>query len=202
MEAEEFIEIAERLGIVSKHDYVIMEKVFQKVKEEGYTGYLFVNLSPKSLILKEFIPSVLELTRKYDIDRGSIVFEITERDTVKNISLLERFVKDLKFEGFKFAVDDFGSGFSSFNYVRRFPIDFIKIEGEFIRTMIEDRKDLAFVKTMATLAREFGIRSVVESVENENILDVVKQIGIDCAQGYFMGRPSANFAVTGREDPA
>jgi diguanylate cyclase (GGDEF)-like protein len=190
LEAEKFIVVAERLGLVSKHDWVIMDKVFRKVKDEGYVGYLFINLSPKFLILKEFIPGVLNLTSKYEIDHGKVVFEITERDSVKNISLLEKFVYDLKSEGFKFAIDDFGSGFSSFNYIKRFPIDFLKIEGEFIRSMADDDKALAFVKTMAILAREFGIKSVVESVENENILAAIRQIGIDYGQGYHIGSPS------------
>ena len=156
LDAEEFIEVAEQLGVVSKLDYVVMEKVFQKVKDEGYEGYLFINLSPKSLIIKEFIPGVLKLTDKYGIDHRTIVFEITERDTVKNISLLEKFVHELKSEGFKFAIDDFGSGFSSFHYIKRFPIDFVKIEGEFIKNMIVDKKDLAFVKTMSITGQ--GIR--------------------------------------------
>ncbi len=190
LNAGEFIEVAERLGVVSKLDYVLMEKVFRKVKDEGYKGSLFINLSPKSLILREFIPGVLKLTGKYGIDHSTIVFEITERDTVKNISLLEKFVHDLKFEGFKFAIDDFGSGFSSFYYIKRFPIDFVKIEGEFIRNMIGDKKDLAFVKTMSLLAREFGIQTVAEYVEDEQILREIKQIGIDYGQGYHIGRPS------------
>ena len=156
LKAEEFIEVAERLGVVSKLDYVVMENVFRKVRDERYKGSLFINLSPKSLILKEFIPRVLKLTKEYEIDHAHIVFEITERDTVKNMSLLEKFVHDLKFEGFKFAIDDFGSGFSSFHYIKRFPVDFLKIEGEFIRSMTGDRKDRAFVKTMSHAGR--GIR--------------------------------------------
>jgi diguanylate cyclase (GGDEF)-like protein len=190
MNAAEFIEVAERLGVVSKLDYILMEKVFRKAREEGYKGSLFINLSPKSLILREFIPGVLTLTAKYGIDHNCVVFEITERDTVKNITLLEKFVLDLKLEGFKFAIDDFGSGFSSFHYIRRFPIDFVKIEGEFIKNMTRDRKDLAFVKTMALLAREFGIQTVAEYVEDENILEAVRQVGIDYGQGYCIGRPS------------
>jgi len=189
LDAEEFIEVAEQLGVVSKLDYVVMEKVFQKVNDEGYGGYLFINLSPKSLIIKEFIPGVLKLTGKYGIDHRTIVFEITERDTVKNISLLEKFVHELKSSGFKFAVDDFGSGFSSFNYIKRFPIDFVKIEGDFIRNMITDKKDLALVKTMAILAREFGIQTVAECVEDDTILSTIKQLGINYGQGYHIGRP-------------
>ncbi len=190
LEADKYIEVADRLGVVSKHDHIIMDKVFRKVRDEGYRGYLFINLSPKSLIVREFIPGLLKLANKYEIDHGTVVFEITERDTVKNISLLEKFVHDLNAEGFKFAIDDFGSGFSSFNYIKRFPIDFLKIEGEFIRTMVDDGKALAFVKTMAILAREFDIRSVVESVENEETLATVRQIGINYCQGYHIGRPS------------
>lgn len=189
LDAEEFIEVAEQLGVVSKLDFIVMEKVFQKMKDEGYEGYLFINLSPKSLIIKEFIPGVLKLTDKYGIDHRTIVFEITERDTVKNISLLEKFVHELKSAGFKFAIDDFGSGFSSFNYIKRFPIDFVKIEGEFIRNMIADKKDLALVKTMSILAKEFGIQTVAECVEDETILATIKQIGINYGQGYHIGRP-------------
>ena len=91
--------------------------------------------------------------------------------------------------GMKFAIDDFGSGFSSFNYIKRFPIDFVKIEGEFIRNMIADRKDLALVKTMSILAGEFGIQTVAECVEDDNILATIKEIGINYGQGYHIGRP-------------
>ncbi len=195
LDAEEFIEVAEQLGVVSKLDYVVMEKVFRKIKDERYEGYLFINLSPKSLIIKEFIPGVLKLTSQYGIDHHTIVFEITERDTVKNISLLEKFVHDLKSEGFKFAIDDFGSGFSSFHYIKRFSIDFLKIEGEFIRSMIRDKKDLAFVKTMSILAREFGIQTIAECVEDEEILAMVRQIGINYGQGHHVGRPAPELTI-------
>jgi len=190
LDAEEFIEVAEQLGVVSKLDYVVMEKVFRKVKEEKYEGLLFINLSPRSLIIKEFIPGVLNLTSTYGIDHRTIVFEITERDTVKNISLLEKFVIELKSEGFKFAIDDFGSGFSSFHYMKRFPIDFVKIEGVFIKNMITDKKDLALVKTMSILAGEFGIQTIAECVEDDNILATIKQLGINYGQGYHLGRPA------------
>ena len=190
LDAEEFIEVAERLGVVTKLDYVVMEKVFRQVKNKGYKGSLFINLSPKSLILKEFFPRVLKLAREYEIDHHAVVFEITERDTVKNLSLLEKFVHDLKSEGFKFAIDDFGSGFSSFHYIKRFPVDFVKIEGEFIKSMTTDKKDLAFVKTMTMLAGEFGIKTIAECVEDETILATIKQSGINYGQGYHLGRPS------------
>jgi diguanylate cyclase (GGDEF)-like protein len=195
LDAREFIEVAERLGVISKLDLILMEKVFGKVKDEGYKGHLFINLSTKSLILSEFIPSVLKLAKQYDIDHGKVVFEITERDTVKNISLLEKFVDNLKFEGFGFSIDDFGSGLSSFHYVKRFPIDFVKIDGDFIRSMVRSEKDMAIVKTMLVLAKEFNIKTIAEYVENKDILDAIKALGMDYGQGYYIGTPSPDLVA-------
>jgi diguanylate cyclase (GGDEF)-like protein len=190
LNAGEFIAIAERIGVVSKLDYVLMENVFRKVSDEGYKGTLFFNLSPKSLILKEFISEALKLASKYEIDRSTIVFEITEKNVVKNITLLEKFVHDLKFEGFKFAIDDFGSGFSSFNYIKRVTVDFIKIEGEIIRSIHEDQKNMTLLKAMSIMAKEFGIQTVAKNIDDEKSLNTIRQIGINYCQGFHLGRPS------------
>jgi EAL domain-containing protein (putative c-di-GMP-specific phosphodiesterase class I) len=136
---------------------------------------------------------VIRLAREYNIQHDHVVFEITERETVKNMTLLERFVTELRMEGFKFAIDDFGSGFSSFQYIRNLPIDFVKIEGMFVRNMLNDPKDLAFVKTLSILASEFGIQTIVEYVENEDLLKSAHSMGIDYAQGFHTGRPMPDF---------
>jgi len=109
------------------------------------------------------------------------------------MTLLERFVTDLRMEGFKFAIDDFGSGYSSFQYIRNLPIDFVKIEGMFVRNMLNDLKDMAFVKTLSILASEFGIQTIVEYIENEDLLKTAHAMGIDYAQGYHTGRPMPDF---------
>jgi len=194
MTAGEFIEAAERVGVIHKMDYILIEKAFAKIAEEDYKHLIFINLSPKALIIGEFISNIKALAIKYNIDPERVVLEITERDTVKNVGLLEKFVQDLKIEGFKFAIDDFGSGFSSFHYVKRFPIDYIKVEGEFIRNMSQDIVYMAFVKSIVTLAKELGIKTVAEYVEDEETLKLVKMLGIDFAQGYLIGRPSEHFA--------
>ena len=194
--AAEFIEVAEKLGIVTRLDGILMEKVFEKVRQTGYDGYLFINLSPKSLIVKEFVPTIMRLAREYQIRHDKVVFEITERETIKNMTLLENFVLDLRLKGFKFAIDDFGSGFSSFQYIRQLPIDFVKIEGMFVCNMLNDPKDMAFVKTLAVLAKEFGIQTIAEYVESEELLKAACALGIDFAQGYHTGRPSADFIMT------
>ncbi|WP_224960844.1 putative bifunctional diguanylate cyclase/phosphodiesterase [Geomonas subterranea] len=197
--AGDFIETAESLGIVGRLDAILLEKAFAMVEEQGYQGNLFVNLSPKSMIINEFLPNIIGLADRYRIDRSRVVFELTERETVKNLTLLEKFVYELKSQGFKFAIDDFGSGFSSFQYIRQFPIDFVKIEGVFVRNMLNDYKDMAFVKTLAILAQEFNISTIAEYIESEEILEAVRSVGIDYAQGFHLGCPSPHLGGKGIE---
>ena len=194
--AADFIELAEKLGIVSRLDSILMEKVFAISQQVGYDGYLFINLSPKSLIVKEFVPMIIRLAQTYQVRHEKVVFEITERETVKNITLLQSFVQLLRVEGFKFAIDDFGSGFSSFQYIRLLPIDFVKIEGMFVQNMLNDPKDMAFVKTLAVLAKEFNIQTIAEYIENEELFNAVKSLGIDLAQGYYTGRPTPEIILS------
>lgn len=188
--ANDFIEEAESMGIVHKMDYQLIEKAFIQIKEQDYQGMLFINLSPKALIVGEFVGRVHRLAMESGIEPSRIVFEITERETVSNLSLLEKFVLDIKLQGFSFAIDDFGSGYSSFQYIKRFPVDYIKIEGEFIRNMLQDEVYLAFIKSIVTLAKELKIRTIAEYVEDGEILEAVGHLGIDYAQGYHISRPS------------
>jgi diguanylate cyclase (GGDEF)-like protein len=188
--AGEFIQTAESLGIVHQMDYIVIEKAFQKVIETGYEGLLFINLSPKALIISEFMEKLTDLVHTYDIPRERIVFEITERETVKSFAILEKFVQNLKIEGFRFAIDDFGSGFSSFHYIKKFPIDFVKIDGDFIVNIHKDKQDYAFVKSIVSLAHELGILTIAEFVEDAQVLEFLRKIDIDFVQGYHIAKPS------------
>ncbi len=194
--ANDFIEQAESMGIAHKMDYQLIEKALIQITEQGYDGMLFVNLSPKALIVGEFVARVSYLAKKFDITPSRIVFEITERETVSNLSLLEKFVSEVKLQGFSFAIDDFGSGYSSFQYIKRFPVDYIKIEGEFIRNMLHDEVYLAFIKSIVTLAKELKIKTIAEFVEDADILAAVGALGIDYAQGYHISRPSPTMHVS------
>ena len=187
--AQHFIETAESLGVIHQMDYLVIEAAFMQIRENGYDGLLFINLSPKALIINEFIGKINTLAHTYGIDKSKIVFEITERETIKSFSLLEKFVFNLKLEGYRFAIDDFGSGFSSFHYIKKFPIDYIKIDGDFILNIDSDRKDLAFVKSIVSLAKELEVETVAEYVENEKIQEFLEAIEIDYVQGYHIGRP-------------
>jgi diguanylate cyclase (GGDEF)-like protein len=188
-EAGEFIELAEKMGVIHKLDYIVIDKALAHIMERGYTGLVFINLSPRAMVLNEFLPKVKEIVSRHGIEPCRIVFEITERETIKSISLLTKFVASLKLDGFQLAVDDFGSGFSSYHYLKHFPIDFIKIEGEFVLNVCRDETDSAFVRSIATLAKDLGIRSIAEYVEDEEVLQQIRAAGVDFAQGWHVGRP-------------
>jgi diguanylate cyclase (GGDEF)-like protein len=190
MRADEFVEIAEKIGVIHRMDCVIIEQALDRLHAVGHDGYIFLNLSPRALVLNEFARSVRSIVANSGIANDRIVFEITERDTVKNISLLERFLNDLKFDGFGLAIDDFGSGFSSFHYLRRFPVDFLKVEGDFIMNILKSSKDRAFVNSMQSLAHELNIKVIGEFVEDEEVLQELARMGMDIAQGYHIGRPA------------
>lgn len=197
--ANEFIAEAEQMGIAHKMDYQLIEKAFAQVKRQNYEGMLFVNLSPKALIVGEFAAHVNRMAADYGIAPTRIVFEITERETVRNLTLLEKFVADAKLQGFSFAIDDFGSGYSSFQYIKCFPVDYIKIEGEFIRNMLRDEVYLAFVKSIVTLAKELKIKTIAEFVEDAETFAAVTALGIDYAQGYHIFRPHAEIQMAALE---
>lgn len=189
--ASEFIESASDIGVISKMEHMLMERIFDKITKTGYNGLVFINISPKALIFSEYIPTMRNIVKDYNIEPKRVILEITERDTVKNINLLQKFIHELKSEGFKFAIDDFGSGFSSFQYVKLFPIDFVKLEGEFIRGMlIEGVVDKAIAESITTFCKGVNIKTVAEFVENEETLKAVEEMGVEYVQGYYIGRPS------------
>ena len=188
--AYKFIEVAEDMGIIYKLELQMLDKVFEEVQSTGYQGYLFINFSPKSIIAHDYLNTIRDMVYKYDIDPSKIVFEITERETVRNLEILKTFVGSLRRVGFKFAIDDFGSGYSSYLYVKHLPIDFVKIEGDFIREILNSQLDEAIVKSITVLCQSLNIKTVAEFVENEEILTKCRELGVDFAQGYFVGKPT------------
>ncbi len=162
-EAGQFIELAERMGVIHKLDYIILDKALEEVKRTGYSGLVFVNLSPRALVLNQFLDEVVSIVKRHGVDPSRLVFEMTERETIRNIKLLSKFVVALKLEGFKLAIDDFGSGFSSYNYLKHFPIDFLKIEGEFVRNAVKSEKDARFTPSANSSRTQRPWRSLAGS---------------------------------------
>ncbi len=189
--AAEFIETVESMGAIGKLDYQLFEQALAKVRDCRYSGDLFFNLSPKALVLDEFMPTIRGIMRDYGLEPAKLIFEITERDTVKNTKLIEKFIQELKQDGFRFAIDDFGSGYSSFQYIKMFSIDFLKVDGEFIRHLAGDGDvEKQIVASIADLAGHLNIKTIAEYVESKEILHEVRTSGINYAQGFFIQKPA------------
>ncbi len=141
--------------------------------------------------MNEFMPTMRGFMNHYRVEPQQLVFEITERDTVKKLSQVENIIHGLKEDGFQLAIDDFGAGYSSFQYIKTFKVNFLKIDGEFIKSMIGENSKMerAIVSNIAALAGELDIKTIAESVESVSILDHVRSAGIDFAQGYFIRHP-------------
>jgi len=189
MGAQDFVPAAERLGIMQRIDLIVMRKAFEALRADAFDGLIFVNTSPRSLVMDNFVEQVTGIVARTGIDPGRVVFEITEREALHDATHFDTFIGELRAQGFKLALDDFGSGFSSFQYLKRFPVDFLKIEGEFIANMMNSPTDHSLVSSMVALARELGIRCIAEHVETGPIFERVAEMGIDLAQGYYIGRP-------------
>jgi len=188
--ASRFINIAEDMGLVQKLDIAMIEGLFQKIAsvKDKKDILLFINLSPQDLT-HDLIKDVVQRARTYGVETDRIVFEITEREAIQDIGRMSSFLKGLKEAGFRFAIDDFGSGYASFLYLKYLPVDFLKIEGEFIKSMKRSHVDRIFVKSMVEVARGLGIKTVAEYVEDVETIDILLDLGIDYAQGYYIGKP-------------
>ncbi len=189
--AAEFIETAESMGAIGRLDYQLFEHALAKVRDCNYAGNLFINLSFKALVLNEFMPTVRRMLRDYGLNPVKLIFEISERDMMKNLNLIDKFINELKGDGFRFAIDDFGSGYSSFQYIKTFGFDFLKVDGELVRRMgCADSTEKHIVTSIAALAGRLGIKTVAEYVESQEILSEVQSMGINYAQGYYIQKPS------------
>jgi diguanylate cyclase (GGDEF)-like protein len=190
LSAGEFVNVTERIGAIQKLDLLLVEKVFENYRlfESKVPLFIFINMVPEN-DTEEFAEKIRALADKYSVPTTNIIFEITERKAIEDVMQVVSFVSKLKSEGFRFAIDDFGSGYSSFYYLKYLPVDFLKIEGEFIKTLPNSPTDRVFIEGIVNVAKKLGIKTIAEFVENEKVLEVVKDLGIDYAQGYYLGKP-------------
>lgn len=151
---------------------------------------LFMNLSGRSLADEALLDYIEESVLRCGVDPSRLGFEITETAVVEDLAAVERWVRRLKSLGCSFALDDFGSGFNSFIYLRRLPVDRVKIDGYYILSLENDPTLRALVQAMHVLACTLGMETVAEFVENQGILDIIREIGITYGQGFFLYEPS------------
>ena len=126
----------------------------------------------------------------YNISPNNICFEITETAAISNLSNAVRLIEEMKALGCLFALDDFGTGLSSFAYIKHLPVDYLKVDGVFIKNILKEPYDASLVSCMNQIGHEFGMKTIAEFVENEMIFKKVQSLGLDYAQGYGIAKPS------------
>jgi diguanylate cyclase (GGDEF)-like protein/PAS domain S-box-containing protein len=178
-----FIPAAERYGVMGAIDRWVVATAFEWLRDHPADEGLAVNLSSHSLGDEGFLDFVMERFRDARLSPRRICFEITETAAIANWNRASRFLSALKTMGCRFALDDFGSGMSSFAYLKSLPVDFIKIDGAFVRDMVHDEVDHAMVEAINRIAQVIGIRTIAEYVENGEILLKLRELGVNYAQG-------------------
>jgi diguanylate cyclase (GGDEF)-like protein/PAS domain S-box-containing protein len=192
---DNFINAAERYGITPQIDRWVVENALRwlvsEADERERLALCSINLSGQSLGDAEFLPFVQMLLKNSGIDGTKICFEITETAAIASFSQANRFIAALKKEhGCKFALDDFGTGLSSFGYLKHFPVDFLKIDGSFVKEILRDPIDREMVRSINEIGHLTGKKTIAEFAENEEIINMLRSLGVDYAQGYGISAPS------------
>ena len=189
----DFIAAAERYGITPAIDRWVIENAFRwlvsEADEREKLALCSINLSGQSLGDDKFLPFVIDQFHRSGLDGSKICFEITETAAVASFSQANRFIQALKELGCKFALDDFGTGLSSFGYLKHFPVDFLKIDGSFVREILRDPIDREMVRSINEIGHLTGKQTIAEFAENAEIIQMLTSLGVDFAQGYGVAQP-------------
>ena len=191
--AGEFIEAAEELGMAKELDREVFRKGlahYATVSAKHPRARLFFNLFPRSFNDLAWVRGIPELARNAGVPCDKLVLEITEREALPNLTQVRAALEELRASKISVALDDFGSGFSSFLYLKYLSIDYVKIEGSFVRNMVADERDRIIVEQINSMAHRFGLKTVAEFVEDAETAKMLVEIGVDYAQGYYFGRPA------------
>ncbi|MDI1230225.1 MAG: EAL domain-containing protein [Methylobacter sp.] len=188
-----FLPAAERYNLAPLLDRWVISHLFEWIATKpGFIDELSlcsVNLSGLSLSDETMLAFISEQFSKWAIPAHKICFEVTETAAIANLSYATKFIKQLKERGCLFSLDDFGSGLSSFAYLKNLPVDYLKIDGLFVKDMLNDKVDLAMVKSINEVGHVMGKKTIAEFVENEQIFNLLNVLGVDYAQGYGIGKP-------------
>ncbi len=193
---DEFIPAAERFNLMPSLDRWVIEKVLRDyvpstrdgVEEAAYT--VAVNLSGTTLSDPGFLEFLIDTLEAHEPTPGVLCFEVTETAAITNLGHASYLMREMASRGCLIALDDFGSGLSSFNYLRTLPVNYLKIDGNFVQNVANDPVDRSMVEAIVQIGRAIGIETVAERVETPAVLDTLRQIGVGYAQGFLCGRPA------------
>ena len=188
-----FLSAAERYDLMDKLDAWTIESALKLMVSNpvfvDQVNFISINLSGQSLTKMKFLNSIIARIKEAKIDACKICFEITETAAISNFKVATTFISKLRKLGCHFALDDFGSGLSSFGYLKNLQVDYLKIDGMFVKDMVNDPMGHAIVKSINDIGHVMGMKTIGEFVENDDVKETLKIIGVDYAQGYGIGRP-------------
>ncbi len=188
-----FLPAAERYNLITQLDYWVIETVFSLLKEnpefQSQISFISINLSGQSLAEESVLDFIITQLGETGIDGEKICFEVTETAAISNMNTAIKFISKLKGLGCRFALDDFGSGLSSFAYLKNLPVDYLKIDGMFVKDIVDDPIDHAMVKSINEIGQVMGMKTIAEFVEDAEIKGMLREIGVNYAQGYGIHKP-------------
>jgi EAL domain-containing protein (putative c-di-GMP-specific phosphodiesterase class I) len=190
---DHFIPAVERCKRMPEIDQWIIENVFGWIeknraffdKMDGFS----INLSGQSINSENFLEFLKALLDSSNVPPDKLTFEITETVAAENLAFTKKFIKTIKQFGCKFSLDDFGSGYSSYSYLKNLKVDYLKIDGAFVKDIVNNKADIAIVKSINEIAHSLGLETIAEYVENDEIREILKEIGVDYCQGYGIQKP-------------
>ncbi|EQB40170.1 hypothetical protein M947_03870 [Sulfurimonas hongkongensis] len=192
---DDFIHIAESTGLMVELGNIVIEKSISKLQELNILGLsglkIAINLSARQFQDPSLISFVATMIERYEVDPAQVEFEITETLSMVNINNTLRILNELKQTGVSIAIDDFGTGHSSLSYLKKFPINSLKIDRTFVFDIIDDADDKAIVHAIISMAHSLGFTTVAEGVETKEHVDLLKEMGCDELQGYYFSKPIA-----------
>ena len=192
-----FIPAAERYGLMPLLDRWVIDKAFSMHAARHPPGTALgtcaINLSATSICDEHLLAFILDRFEHYKVSPRAICFEITETAAIANLTQAVALIRDLKAIGCRFALDDFGSGMSAFAYLKHLPVDYLKIDGGFVKDMMDDQIDHAMVEAINHIGHVMGIQTIAEFVENDAILVAIRKLKVNFAQGYGVEEPMQTF---------
>ncbi|MEW6983734.1 putative bifunctional diguanylate cyclase/phosphodiesterase [Colwelliaceae bacterium 6471] len=187
----EFIPALEREGDMSLLDRQVIGKAIKYLADNPLLHKIAINLSAQGFSDDRLVPLIQEKLDKHNVDASRIIFELTESASLSNIGATRQIIAKIGELGCEFSIDDFGTGFSTFNYLKQLPAQSVKIDGSFVVDLASNPVDLALVKAIYEVATALGKKTVAEFVENEETLLILQNIGVTYAQGYHLGKPQS-----------
>lgn len=188
----QFIEHAESLGLVQEFDMRVVEQLIEflsQPEQRAAKWRYFVNLSRVSISDAHWVRKFHQMLKASDIDHSQLVFEITETAAMQDVDVTEEFIRELKSMGCRFALDDFGAGFSSFYYLKRFDVDYLKIDGNFVRELATDEANRIFVRALCDVAEGLNKQVIAEWVESVEVMNILAEMGTLFGQGFLFQSP-------------